>query len=81
MKTQETPEARLLKSRRLALGYSQQYVAEAVGIQLRQYQRLEYGEILMSRMYMRTGLRICRVLQIDPYELVFAGEPVLYIYE
>ena len=77
MMTIVTPEARMLRIRRIALGYSQQYVADVVGIQLRQYQRLEYDEISIGRIHMKTGLKICRLLGIDPYELVFKGGPVL----
>ena len=81
MTTNETPEARMLRTHRIALGYSQQYVADAVGIQLRQYQRLEYDEVCIAKMHIETGLKICRLLGIDPYELVFKGGPVLFTEE
>ena len=51
-------------------GYSQQMVAEMTGIDLRQYQRLEHGERDIGRASMKTGLSICEVLEIDPFQLV-----------
>ena len=51
-------------------GYSQQMVSEMTGIDLRQYQRLEYGERDIRRASMRTGLSICKALDIDPFQLV-----------
>jgi len=51
-------------------GYSQQMVSEMTGIDLRQYQRLEHGERDIRRASMRTGLSICKALDIDPFQLV-----------
>ncbi len=64
-------EADMLKRARLRLGYSQQEVATQIGVHIRQYQRFEGGERAVSKASMRMGLTICRVLEIDPYELVF----------
>ena len=41
----------LLKEARERMGYSQLEVAPLVGIQIRQYQRFEYGERDMSTRY------------------------------
>lgn len=71
MKRQQTIETETLKQHRLTMGYSQQEVAVLVGIQIRQYQRLEYGERRMSSTSMRLGLAVCAVLKIDPYQLIF----------
>lgn len=57
----------ILLTRRQQLGMTQQQVADAAGIQLRQYQRLESGERSMSGASMRIGLSICTVLKLDPY--------------
>ena len=71
MKKQITIETEMLKQHRLAMGYSQQDVAVLVGIHIRQYQRLEYGERSMSAASMRLGLAVCAVLKIDPFQLIF----------
>ena len=71
MKRQKTIETETLKQHRLTMGYSQQEVAVLVGIQIRQYQRLEYGERSMSSTSMRLGLAVCAVLKIDPFQLIF----------
>jgi transcriptional regulator with XRE-family HTH domain len=71
MKRQKNIEAETLKQHRLTMGFSQQEVAVLVGIQIRQYQRLEYGERSMSSASMRLGLAVCAVLKIDPFQLIF----------
>ena len=70
-------ESEIIRNRRISLGISQQTLATAVGLQIRQYQRFEYGERLVSRASMRQGLRICAALELDPFQLAFIGEPVL----
>ena len=68
-------EGRILKRKREDLGLSQQELAVEVGLSIRQYQRFEYGERLLSKASMRQGLRICAALELDPFELVFeSGE-------
>lgn len=57
----------ILYYRRKQLGMTQQQVADAAHIQLRQYQRLEKGERTMAAASMRIGLSICYVLKLDPY--------------
>lgn len=57
----------ILRNRRIALGMTQQEVADAAHIQLRQYQRFEADERDISSSSMRIGLSVCRVLKIDPY--------------
>ena len=37
---------------------------------LHQYQRYEYGETTLSNTRMKIGLRICAVLELDPFEVV-----------
>ena len=60
----------ILKQRRLELGLTQQAVAIQLGMHIRQYQRFEYGEQSLAKCSMKTGLRICSVLHLDPYEVV-----------
>lgn len=64
-------EALILKKRRKEMGMTQTDVAGQVGIQLQQYQLYEYGKRRISGSSMLLGLRLCAVLELDPYELVF----------
>lgn len=74
MGKKKTREAKILKVARLRIGYSQQEVANAIGVHIKQYQRLEYGERDIRNCSMKTGLAVCAVLGIDPFALVFGGE-------
>jgi len=60
----------ILRNRRTEFGMTQQQVANAAGIQLRQYQRFENGERTMASASMRIGLSICLVLKLNPYRFV-----------
>ena len=64
-------EARILRERRISLGLTQSQVAVESGIELRAYQRYEHGEHMISGASMKIGLRICAVLELDPFETVF----------
>ena len=77
MNRQITREGKMLRKARLKLGFSQQQVATMVGMQVRQYQRLEYGESDFRRIGIRAGLVLCAVLHLNPVELVFADNPGL----
>lgn len=59
-----------LHEQRIAMGLSQQAVADAAGINIRQYQRLESGERAMSSTSLRIGLAICDALKLDPHRFV-----------
>ena len=63
-------QSEILRSARERLGYSQQYIARELGFHIRQYQRFEYGERSLESCSMKTGLKICAILQIDPYDIV-----------
>ena len=65
-----TREHEIIRQARIRLGLSQQQVATLVSIQIRQYQRLEYGERSVGNVKMRFGLAVCAILEIDPFELV-----------
>lgn len=67
-------EAMILKKRRKELGLTQSDVADAIGIQLQQYQMFEYGTRKVSTSSMILGLRLCAALELKPYELVFEKE-------
>ena len=59
----------------ISLGLSQQQIATLISIQIRQYQRLEYGESDVQKLGMRAGLSLCIVLELDPYDLIFGAHP------
>ena len=71
MKRKETRETQILRSARKKSGLSQLQIATELGVQVRQYQRLEYGERPFSSVNIRVGLTLCSILQIDPYDLIF----------
>ena len=64
-------EAMILKDRRAELKLTQQELAVEAGMHIRQYQRFEYGEQSLAKCSMQTGLRICSILHLNPYEVVF----------
>ena len=66
-----TRESGLLRAARLKKGFTQMEVAARAGIDIRLYQRLEYGQRSIVRASLKTGLAICFVLDLDPMELVF----------
>ena len=45
------------------------------GMQIRQYQRFEYGEREVYRVNLRTGLLMCAALELDPVTLIFGERP------
>ena len=65
------PDSSILSTRRKQLHMTQQQVADAAHIHLRQYQRFEDGSRSMSSASMRIGLSICAVLKLDPYRFVY----------
>ena len=75
MKRHITREHEMIRQARLAMGLSQQQVATLISIQIRQYQRLEYGESDVQKLGMRAGLSLCIVLELDPYDLIFGTHP------
>lgn len=60
----------ILKNRREEFGLTQQKVADLAAISLRQYQRLESGERLISGTSFRIGMAIADILELDAHELV-----------
>ena len=73
MNRHTTRETEILINARHRLGLSQQQVAAIIGIQVRQYQRFEYGETEICRINLRAGLLLCTALEIDPASLVFGS--------
>nr|MDY5756231.1 helix-turn-helix transcriptional regulator [Eubacteriales bacterium] len=63
-------EGRILRDRRIELGMTQEEAALELGISLQQYQRYEYGDRRLANCPMRIGLRICALLELDPFEVI-----------
>ena len=66
-----TRESEMIRKARMKLGYSQQQVATMAGMQIRQYQRFEYGEREVHHVNLRAGLLMCAALELDPVILIF----------
>ena len=66
-----TRESQMLREARIRKEYTQMEVASRAGVDIRLYQRLEYGQRSIVRASLKTGLAICFVLDLDPMELVF----------
>ncbi len=60
----------ILRKARKQRGMSQMRVATLAGINLVQYQRLEYGIRDFAACSMKVGISICYVLKLDPFLLV-----------
>ena len=59
-----------IKERRQKLGLTQKEVEELLGIGVGSYQRVERGRRSLRKMNFETGLRLCAILGVDPYELL-----------
>lgn len=70
-----TRESIIIRQARLARGYSQQRLAALIGVQVRQYQRVEYGETDVQKLAVHPALALCIVLGIDPVDLIFGSSP------
>ena len=68
--TRDKDIGKILRSRRLELGMTQEQVALKLGMSIHQYQRYEYGEHRFPNIPMRIGLRVCTVLELYPSELL-----------
>ena len=63
------PTHGILYKQREALGLTQQAVADAAKINIRQYQRYESGERSLDSASFRIGVGICRALKINPFDI------------
>ena len=55
----------VLKKRRQRLGLTQQELADRAGIQLKQYQRFEYGDRELSNAGFQTTYKVLAALEMD----------------
>lgn len=60
-----------IREQRLKLGLTQKELEELLGLGIGSYQRIERGRRSVDKMSFGTGLQLCAILDIDPYELVF----------
>lgn len=59
-----------LKSARMAAGLTQQQLADASGVNIRQIRRVELGTSEAGNMSARNLLSIADILEVDPRELI-----------
>lgn len=59
-----------VKDLRIKAGMTQQQLADAIGINIRQIRKIESGEIEMENITAKNFLALAKVLQIDPRELL-----------
>jgi len=59
-----------IRKRRLKLGLTQKKVEELLGVGVGSYQRIECGRRSIPKMSFETGLQLCAILGVDPYELL-----------
>ena len=62
---------KIIRTRRKEMGLTQEEAALELGLAVHQYQRYEYGESKLPNGRMRIGLRICALLELDPFTLIF----------
>ena len=66
----ETQEKPTLKELRAKAGMTQQQLADATGINIRQIRKIESGEIKMENITAKNFLALAKVLEIDPRSLL-----------
>lgn len=59
-----------LKAARMAAGLTQQQLADASGVNIRQIRRVELGTSEAGNMSARNLLSIADILEVDPRELI-----------
>ena len=59
-----------IKNARRAAGLTQVELAELAGCHRTQIQKIERGEILLENLTAALYLRLCRVLALDPWEIL-----------
>ncbi len=64
----------LITQERIGMGLSQYQMAKLIGIDLRGYQRLETGATELCNTRFRFGLKLCAILGLDPYAVIFGTD-------
>ena len=60
----------MIKSARQSAGLTQQQLADQTGINVRQIQKVESGDIKLSNLTAANYLRLCRELSLDPWKII-----------
>ena len=67
----ELTVAAVIRQARVLHGYTQMETAEMADLSFVEYQRLKHGKRSIANISMKRGLALCKVLNLDPYLLVF----------
>jgi transcriptional regulator with XRE-family HTH domain len=59
-----------IKSARQSAGLTQKQLADQTGINIRQIQKIEAGDIKLSNLTAVNYLRLCRALDLDPWQIL-----------
>lgn len=59
-----------IKTLRQSAGLTQQQLADLARLNIRQIQKIESGEIKPTNLTARTWLSLCRVLDLDPWQIL-----------
>ena len=59
-----------IKSARQSAGLTQKQLAEQAGINIRQVQKIESGDIKVSNLTAANYIRLCQVLSLDPMNTI-----------
>lgn len=63
-------EAMSVRAARISAGMTQRQLADAAGINIRQIQKIEAGELAVRNLTARNLLAIADILGVDPHEIV-----------
>ena len=63
----KTMRNEILHQKRKMLGLTQKEASQKAGINIRQYQKFESGEIDMASVSLRIALAVCDVLELEPH--------------
>ena len=66
----ERMDANPVKALRRRLGLTQQTLADAAGVNIRQIQKMESGEILAENITLGTAIRLAKALGVEPADLI-----------
>lgn len=56
---------------------TQEAVSDELDIDIKQYQRYEYGDRNIHKMPFELGLKMCYLFELDPFEFIFGDQPPL----
>lgn len=59
-----------IKLARQSAGLTQRQLADQTGINIRQIQKVEAGDIKLSNLTAVNYLRLCRALDLDPWQIL-----------